>query len=196
MLINHERRLRRFQAYSDALICFAVEANYGGSNTASRVHELLMPNPRNVEEVMRHVQLCDGQSLGPIMAIHHDSKHQSRDPGVFTAEMQKRAGADQLGRLLTEQALFIAQDFVTQDPGGVAAFKAKFVDQLLSFRDNISEVTDPVFQTPKSSLSGKAGGKRDDLCVATQLCEFWRLRMLGVPSFRTECEKRGIPLPM
>lgn len=194
MLVNHYLMLRSIQKYSKALFCIGIEANYGGWQNAGRIADVIQPQSGHTTAAIRHTALVGGQKLGNVYLMHHDPKAGST-PGIWTSDEQKIGGAEALRQTLMTNSLCIASEFTTQQsPDGLRKFKTKLLDQITNFRQVKAEQTDSVFQKPKWKLSGKGGGRKDDLCVALQLLLYWRIVHLGNAEFRQMCLKQGIEL--
>lgn len=193
LVVNHYLGLRRIQKYRTGLLCVAIESNYGGWQNAARIADVIQPHPAHVLAQSKHRALVNGVDLGPRYLLCRDPQHGS-DRGVWTGPEQKEGGAELLRQVLLNNSLAISADFFTQNAAGIEGFKRTFVDQLSNFRDIPRPLKDPVFQDPKHKLTGKIGGKKDDLCVACQLNLYWRIITLGNVRFQQMCAGMGIEI--
>lgn len=191
MLVQHILGLRRIQKYSKALIVAGVESNYGGSQAAKRVTEVIVPtDPGNH---MRHQYMTDGQRLGKILLIDNDQK-EAGVHGAWTSPGVKEGAARLLLNSLENSRLHLANEFVTQARGGRPEVLEKICAQFSNFRDTSKVLKDPVFGKPGHILNGKAGGQKDDICVCIQLDLWWRLMMQSRSSFKAYCQQQGIEI--
>lgn len=182
--------MRRQPFYAKALNVLNIEANCGGWPAANRVADLFQPKPENVDAVLRHKDMTGGKSLGNIVFMQKDPEG-GTDRGVWTSDEQLEGGAELLRQALESNTLRIADNFVSRD---AKAFLTKLRVQLLNFREEIGEAKDPIFGKPKRKLTGKSGGRQDDIVVTIMLSLFWWKVLRRIGSFRNYCRKQGIPL--
>jgi hypothetical protein len=167
-----------------------IEANFGGWPAANRIADLFQPSPGNFDALMRHKQLTNGKSLEPVYFMSKDPKG-SKDRGLFTSNEQLEGGARLLRDVLEAGQLRIASKFVSKNQD---QFLAKLKKQLQNFREEIKEPADPIHGEPKRKLTGKSGGKQDDIVVTLMLMLFWFNVIKRTEAFRNYCKSRGIPV--
>lgn len=190
MVVKHIQGLRGNAKYHNALLVVGVESNYGGSQAAKRITDVIVPTDPST--AIRHQYLTDGKSLGQIVLIDNDGKKNAGVPGAWTAPGVKEGASRVMLKSLQNNALHLGAQFLTQAKGGQAEVLEKICAQMGNFRDTPKPMKDPVFGTPGHILNGKAGGQKDDICVCIQLNLWWRLMMLARPSFRQLCQRQGI----
>jgi len=190
MYVNHVLRIREQSFYRDSLAWVELEANYGGWQNADRIADLFQPKPKNVEALLRQRNLTNGRSLGSFYFMQKDPLGGS-DRGVWTSDQQKDGGAELLREALSNGHVRIASSFVSSDEKG---FLTKLKNQMANFREEIKESQDPIFGKFKRKLTGKSGGRQDDIMVTISLMMFWYRVVRTLPEFKNFCRGAGIPL--
>ncbi len=191
MLIGHVLKLRDVPAYQDAIIFMGIESNYGGALSANRIAAIFQPNLLDAAQCAYHRELTGGRKLGPIY-IYNKDMDGGGDAGLWTGEAQKQGGAEQLLISLRRGNLRFARHFVTQDKKGPEAMQLKIKDQMKKFRKQPKPMTDPNFQTPKFTYTGKTNGGKDDLIICMQLNMYWTAVLQTSGQYRRICTNLGV----
>jgi hypothetical protein len=113
----------------------------------------------------RVANICSASQ--PIRHLSADTTGQHR-AGVVTTFESKESMRFALQQLLRSEKVHFSSQFVSQTRGA----KEQICAQLKAYRfvDRGSERDDI---TKRRGLSGKGGGKNDDLSIATQMLAFW-----------------------
>ncbi len=191
MLVGHVLKLREVPAYRDAIIFLGIESNYGGALSANRIAAVFQPNLLDGPQVAYHRELTGGRKLG-LIYIYNKDMDGGGDAGLWTGEVQKQGAAEQLLISLRRDNLRFAKHFVTQDKKGPEAIQRKILDQMKKFRKQPKPLTDPNFQTPKFTYTGKTNGGKDDLIICKQLNGYWRAVLQNSGEYRRVCDRLGV----
>jgi hypothetical protein len=190
MLLNHILALRQVPKYATAVIMVGIEQNYGGAPVANRTASILKPNKKDTALSQYQQNLTGGRSLGTLYIYNKSEIDSHLEAGVWTGHEQKVGGAESLLETMRRGALRFAEDFVCQtDPGQM---KRKFCNQLANFRKISKPLLHPEYQEPTIVLTGKAGGKQDDIVVCVQLNKYWREVVQRLWKFKQLCLALGL----
>ena len=103
----------------------------------------------------------------PIRHLSADTTGQNR-AGVVTTYETKESMRFALQQLLRSEKVLFSNQFVSQARGA----KEQICSQLKAYKF-VEKGTEKDEITKRRGLSGKAGGKNDDLSIATQMLAFW-----------------------
>jgi hypothetical protein len=190
-LVQHIFKLRDVPFFHDAVLFIGIETNFGGRPYASKMAALFQPNPNDDAQIAYHNSITKGRSLGRIFIYNKDLKGTS-DPGVWTGPEQKIAGATALQESLRRGNFRFASEFFTTDKNGPEKMKAKIIDQFKHFRKEAKEITNPAFQKPGYTLTGKTTTRKDDLVVCVQLNMYWEAYLCKHPLYLNACKVLGL----
>tara|TARA_Y100000389_G_scaffold167628_1_gene172903 strand:+ start:273 stop:788 length:516 start_codon:yes stop_codon:yes gene_type:complete len=147
-LLDHLASLRALKCVGDADIVTCIEQNYGGWVGASRV-----------------AAICSASR--PVRHLSGDSTGKNR-VGVVTSSDTKEGMRFALQQFLRSERVHFAKRFVSKTVGA----REELCSQLKAYRF-VDKGREDDLLVRRRGLSGKHGGKLDDLCIALQLLAYW-----------------------
>ena len=172
-VIQHLHSIRRLEGFDNVRFVITIENNLGIAT--GRLFKAIYANIKNFLVITK-----DGYDLPNVVIARKSGVQQTPK----TKEMMYYALKDIINY---EQLRFYKPNVTTYVPKGRRGYDHKALfgllkkmlqRQLTDFCVINKQPNDPVFQEIKRSYSGKEGGKKDDLCMALQLNNFWARQFL------------------
>ena len=149
--------------FRNSEIVSIIEVNFGGWVYGSRI-----------------AAIVEVECGGFCSHITLDSSGKMR-PGIVAKSETKERMRVELQRLLRNDTFFVDTEFVSTK--GRAEMLGELEAQLRQYRYEIRTPLDPAFGRVRQALTGKIGGKQDDLCIVTQMLALF-------PSYYFESRQR------
>jgi hypothetical protein len=111
--------------------------------------------------------------------------------GVFTDHDVKMRYAFNLNELLLSRRIVLEEKVVGADS---AKSIKTLMKQLTDFSEKQVESTNPGFGTRKVTMTGKEGGKMDDICMSLQIGLYWASLLEAREDFVHYCQRLGFSL--
>ena len=165
---NHILKLQEFTFLQRATYVFIIERNFGGSILASRIFNICLTVTPKVQSMLALSQ----ERIG------------SRKVGVCTSHMVKERARIDLQRLLQTDKIKFTREFKSRSTSS----RDDICNQLRQYRYEVKPPKDE-FGSFKTRLTGKAGGKNDDMAICVNLLAFWPLTVLNNDSSSTSLIK-------
>ena len=163
-ITNHMLKLQEFPFLRTSKYVIIIERNFGGSILASRIFNIcLTVNPK-----VHSLKALSQERIG------------NRRVGVCTTHMVKERSRIDLQRLLQTNNVRFLNNFKSRS----TTTRDDICDQLRQYKYEIKPPRDE-FGSYKTKLTGKAGGKNDDLAICLNLLAFWPLTILKGDSSST-----------
>ncbi len=147
-LLDHLAAIRSIKCVAHMDIVTCIEQNYGGWVGASRV-----------------ASICNASQ--PIRHLSGDSTGKNR-VGVVTSSDTKEGMRFALQQFLRSERVHFETSFASKTVG----MREEICSQLKAYRF-VDKGREEDLLVRRRGLSGKHGGKQDDLCIALQLLAFW-----------------------
>lgn len=138
---RHINRIRDHELYRLSPIVIMVERNLGFES-------------EHHEKALRYLPNC-----------RHRIDHKAKRFGILTTEDVKYGMVTLLNCMLRQQQVNVLQPLLSEDPEGN---RRRLRDQMGIYSYQFKEATNS-FSKGRSSLSGKIGGMKDDICICLQL---------------------------
>jgi hypothetical protein len=120
------------------------------------------------QEIVQKVPL-QYQPVFPMRVVPKTGVHPQACVMVDT-HLGKECMQQVVNRYLNRGSLFIAQNFISREPQMVTKLLEQ---QLLNAKRIVSVSNHPEFVKPRIQISGKIGGHKDDLMMATMVGMYW-----------------------
>lgn len=163
-ITNHILKLQEFSFLRTSKYIIIIERNYGGSILASRIFNICLTVKPKVHSMMALSQ----EKIG------------NRKVGVCTSHQVKERARIDLQRLLQTNNVRFIKGFKSK----TSSTRDDICDQLRQYKYEIKPPRDE-FGSYRTKLTGKGGGKNDDLALSLNLLAFWPLTILKHDSSST-----------
>jgi hypothetical protein len=171
-LLQHLRALRKLSFLEDVDFVTIIEQNFGTLLSIVYIFSFVRL-PHDVPSLIkggwvgasRVAAICSAST--PIKHLSADSTGQHRI-GVVTSYDTKESMRFAMQQLLRSERVEFSSRFVSTDIGT----KEELCSQLRAYRFVDKSGEDDVI-VKRRALSGKGGGKNDDLSIAAQMLAFW-----------------------
>ena len=110
---------------------------------------------------------------------------------MLTDEHNKLAYVTDMGKLLDDDRLRYAQEFVCSPRYTRGAVCTEFEAQLRRFRRNVINPRDKSLANPKIVLSGKTNSQGDDILLSVMIAFYFSMLNRHDPQFVARCEEHG-----
>ena len=164
MVYRHLADIRNNPAYQYAIIVFYVEANMSWI------------------EVDRMRIVADRATIRPIYFAAHNTKDRL---GVVTDEHTKIAYVDTLKRLLCDDRIGYASEFISAD---AKESQAELERQLRAFRRAVHQPGNVESQKARVYLTGKGSSRKDDLLLSLMMALYFSFLTREDPNFTNMCK--------